>query len=124
MGNEKNIIIYNTDLSARQAGDGKAAVRLMAKDGSIWMNQNELAELFATSKQNIGQHIANILEEKELSKNSVVKNFFTTAADGKGKMFEKELARLPDGQDQYLENLNASQIILSIPKSLKSCSDQ
>jgi len=76
MDNEKNIIIYNTD-------DGKAAVRLMAKDGSVWMNQNELAELFTTSKQNIGQHIANILEEKELSEISVVKNFFTTAADGK-----------------------------------------
>lgn len=76
MDNEKNIIIYNTD-------DGKAAVRLMAKDGSVWMNQNELAELFATSKQNIGQHIANILEEKELNEISVVKNFFTTAADGK-----------------------------------------
>lgn len=76
MGNEKNIIIYNTN-------DGKAAVRLMAKDGSVWMNQNELAELFTTSKQNIGQHIANILEEKELNEISVVKNFFTTASDGK-----------------------------------------
>jgi len=47
------------------------------------MNQNQLAELFDTSKQNIGQHIANILKEKELKENSVVKNFFTTAADGK-----------------------------------------
>lgn len=43
----------------------------------------QLAELFDTSKQNIGQHIANILEEKELEENSVVKHFFTTAADGK-----------------------------------------
>jgi hypothetical protein len=47
------------------------------------MNQNQLAELFDTSKQNIGQHIASILEDKELSENSVVKNYFTTAADGK-----------------------------------------
>lgn len=72
----KNIIIYNTE-------DGKASVRLYAKDGSIWMNQNQLAELFATSKQNIGMHIFNILQDKELEKSSVVKNFFTTAADGK-----------------------------------------
>jgi len=72
----KNIIIYNTV-------DGKASVSLYARDGMVWMNQNQIAELFDTSKQNIGQHIDNILKEGELSKNSVVKNFFTTAADGK-----------------------------------------
>ncbi len=47
------------------------------------MNQNQLAELFDTFKQNIGQNIASVLEDKELSQNSVVKNYFTTAADGK-----------------------------------------
>ncbi|MFV0554587.1 MAG: virulence RhuM family protein [Mangrovibacterium sp.] len=73
---QQNIIIYNTT-------DGKASVRLYAKDGTVWMNQNQLAELFATSKQNIGQHIANILNEEELHKDSVVKNYFTTASDGK-----------------------------------------
>lgn len=74
--NPPNLIIYNT-------ADGKASVSLLAKDGQIWMNQNQLAELFDTSKQNIGQHIANILEERELDGNSVVKKFFTTASDGK-----------------------------------------
>ena len=76
MKQEQNLIIYNT-------ADGKASVALYAKDGNIWMNQNQLAELFATSKQNIGQHIANILKEGELKQNSVVKNYFTTANDGK-----------------------------------------
>ena len=47
------------------------------------MNQNQLAELFDTSKQGIGQHVANILNERELETNQVVKNFFTTVADGK-----------------------------------------
>ena len=42
-----------------------------------------MAELFATSKPNISMHIANILKERELHKNSVVKEFLTTAADGK-----------------------------------------
>ncbi len=74
--NEQNIIIYNTV-------DGKVAVALYAKDGMVWMNQSQLAELFDTSKQNIGQHIANVLSEKELDGNSVVKDYFTTAADGK-----------------------------------------
>ncbi|KAK3582445.1 hypothetical protein CHS0354_023991 [Potamilus streckersoni] len=73
---ENNIIIYNTV-------DGKVKVALYTKDGSVWMNQNQLAELFATSKQNIGQHIATILEDNELDAISVVKNYFTTATDGK-----------------------------------------
>jgi hypothetical protein len=76
MEEEKNIIIYNTQ-------DGKASVSLYAKDGSVWMNQNQLAELFDTSKQNISLHLINILEEKELDENSVVKDYLTTAADGK-----------------------------------------
>lgn len=58
---ENNIIIYNTD-------DGKAKVVLYAKDGNIWMNQKLMAELFDTSKQNIGQYIDNILSDNELSK--------------------------------------------------------
>ncbi len=76
MKNEQNIIIYNT-------ADGKANVSLYAKDGNIWMNQNQLAELFDTSKQNISLHIINILNEQELDEHSVVKNYLTTAMDGK-----------------------------------------
>lgn len=74
--NEQNIIIYNTS-------DGKASVSLYAKDGSVWMNQNQLAELFDTSVPNISMHTSNILKEKELELNSVVKDYLTTAADGK-----------------------------------------
>jgi len=76
MKQENNLIIYNTD-------DGKSSVALFAKGGMVWMNQNQMAELFATSKQNVGQHIVNVLSDKELDENSVVKKFFTTAADGK-----------------------------------------
>jgi len=76
MDSEQNLIIYNTP-------DGRTSVALMAKDGNIWLNQQMIAELFATSKQNVSMHIANILKDKELNKNSVVKEFFTTASDGK-----------------------------------------
>ncbi len=76
MENENKIIIYNTD-------DGKASVSLMAKDGTVWMNQNQLAELFATTKQNISLHIQNILKEGELDELSVVKEYLTTVSDGK-----------------------------------------
>lgn len=73
---QKNIIIYNTE-------DGKTKVILYSQDGNIWMNQTQMAELFATSKQNIGQHISKILKENELKRESVVKDYFTTASDGK-----------------------------------------
>ena len=76
MNDEQNIIIYQT-------ADGRASVALYAKDGKIWLNQQQMAELFATSKPNISMHIANILKEKELNEISVVKNYLTTAADGK-----------------------------------------
>ena len=73
---KQNIIIYNTI-------DGKTSVSLLAKDGKVWMNQNQLSELFDTSKQNISLHISNILEDNELDANSVVKDYLTTASDGK-----------------------------------------
>ncbi len=72
----QDIIIYNTS-------DGKTSVSLYAKDGMVWMNQNQLAKLFDTSVPNISMHISNILKEKELDENSVVKEYLTTAADGK-----------------------------------------
>lgn len=73
---EKNFIIYNTQ-------DGKTSVSLLTKDGTVWMNQSQLAELFATSVPNISTHISNILEDKELIEDSVIKDYLTTAADGK-----------------------------------------
>ena len=76
MDEQQNIIIYRT-------ADGRASVALFAKDGKIWLNQQQMAELFATSKQLISHHIANILKEKELDQISVVKQYLTTAADGK-----------------------------------------
>ena len=76
MDNRPNIIIYQTV-------DGKASVALYAKDGKIWLNQQQMAELFATSKQTVSHHIVNILKEKELEEKSVVKQYLTTAADGK-----------------------------------------
>jgi hypothetical protein len=47
------------------------------------MNQNQLAELFDTSKQNIGQYIQNILDDSELNEYSVVINYLTTAKNVK-----------------------------------------
>jgi hypothetical protein len=76
MDEQQNIIIYRT-------ADGRASVALYAKDGKIWLNQQQMAELFATSKQTISYHIINILKDSELKEKSVVKEYLTTAADGK-----------------------------------------
>ena len=70
---ESKIILYTTD-------DGKAQVSLMSRDGRVWLNQKQMAELFAVTKMNISLHVANILKEKELD-DSAVKFFFTTAAE-------------------------------------------
>ncbi len=72
----ESIILYTSE-------DGRSSVALYARDGSVWLNQLQMAELFATSKQNVGYHIANILKDKELKEDSVVKEYFTTASDSK-----------------------------------------
>ena len=73
---KQDIILY-------ESGDGNIKVSLFARDGSVWLNQLQLAELFATSKANINIHISNILKDKELEADSVVKDYLTTASDGK-----------------------------------------
>jgi hypothetical protein len=70
------IVIYKD-----QNGNVKIDVRF---DGdTVWLTQNALADLLQTTKQNIGQHIKNVIKEGELREISVVKDFFTTATDGK-----------------------------------------
>ena len=71
-----NIILYTTD-------DGKSQIALYSRDGRVWLNQNQISDLFATSIPNVSIHISNILKEGELQKLSVVKEYLTTAPDGK-----------------------------------------
>lgn len=72
----ENIIIYNTK-------DGKANIKLYADNGTVWLTQSQMAELFDTTKQNISLHISNCFKDKEIDKDSVVKYYLTTAKDGK-----------------------------------------
>ena len=71
-----SFILYTTD-------DGKSKVALYSRDGRVWLNQNQISDLFATSRPNITMHITNILEEKELEKYEVCKDFLLTGPDGK-----------------------------------------
>ena len=69
-------LVYKTE-------DGRMKLEVRLENETVWLTQQMIAELFQTTKQNIGQHLKNIFDEGELSQDSVVKKFFTTAADGK-----------------------------------------
>lgn len=70
------IVIYQTD-------DGQTNIDVRFEDETVWLTQAQLVELYQSSKANISEHIKHIFEEGELEENSVVRNFRTTAADGK-----------------------------------------
>jgi len=73
---KNEIIIYTGD-------NGKSSVEVRMQGETVWLTQKQLAELFDTTKQNISQHINNILKDGELQTDSVVKKILTTADDGK-----------------------------------------
>lgn len=70
------IILYH-------AADGEPTIQVRLENETVWLNQSQMAELFNTTKQNISLHIKNILSENELDEKSVVKEYLTTANDGK-----------------------------------------
>lgn len=70
------ILVYQTQ-------DGQIRVDVRIEGNTVWLNQNQLSELFNTSRPNITQHIRNIFAEGELTEDSVCKDFLLTAADGK-----------------------------------------
>lgn len=72
---KSQIIIYKTE-------DGQTKIDVRFEGETVWLTQNALAELFQTTKQNIGQHIKNIIDDGELVKNSTVKNLFTVQKEG------------------------------------------
>jgi hypothetical protein len=63
--------------------DGGDALRVRIEGETVWLTQAQMADLFQTTKQNVSLHLRNILSERELDEGSVVKEYLTTAADGK-----------------------------------------
>ena len=68
------IILYN---------NGELELPVSLGKETVWLNRNQLSELFERDVKTIGKHIANVFKDKELVKGSVVANFATTASDGK-----------------------------------------
>jgi hypothetical protein len=73
----------NSDLLLYQSEDGTIKIQVRLEDNTVWLTQADMVELFQTTKQNISLHIKNIFDEGELDENSVVKEYLTTAKDGK-----------------------------------------
>jgi hypothetical protein len=69
------LIIYTTE-------DGHVSMQLRVQNGTVWLTQLEMAELFQSSKQNVSLHIKNILDEGELSEEATVKDSLTVQAEG------------------------------------------
>ena len=69
------LILYQTE-------DGKAQIKLRAEDGSVWLTQIEIADLFATTKQNVSLHAKNVLQEGELVAGATVKESLTVQTEG------------------------------------------
>lgn len=82
-----DVILYRTD-------DGESAIELHLDNGTVWLTQQELAELFQTSKQNISKHIKEIFEDGELDETVVVNYQLTTTRHGAtaGKTQSKKVA--------------------------------
>ena len=74
--NKSEIVFFKT-------ADEKISVDVRFEGETVWLTQAQLVDLYGSSKTNISEHINHIFEEEELEEDSVVRNFRTTAADGK-----------------------------------------
>ena len=73
---QSQLLLYQTE-------DGKTRLEVRLENETVWLTQNQMAELFQTSIPNVSMHIRNVFAEGELQPGSVVKEFLTTAANGK-----------------------------------------
>lgn len=71
-----------------KSNDGRVLVQTRIEDETIWLSLNQMAELFDVDKSGISRHLKNIFDTGELSRDSVVAIFATTAADGKTYQME------------------------------------
>lgn len=85
MSDPAKVIIYPSK-------DGRPDIQLRVEDGTVWLSQLEIAELFGSTVANVNIHIRNVLKEGELAADSVIKESLITAADG--KRYKTKLHRL------------------------------
>lgn len=79
----KEIASQKGEILFYQTGDGKTRLECRFEDETIWLSQSMLCDLYQKSKATISEHLKNIFQEGELEEEAVVRNFRTTASDGK-----------------------------------------
>lgn len=72
-----------------ESADGEAQLEVMFEQDTVWLNQQQIAELFRQSKQNISLHIGNVFKEGELEKVATVKDYLTVQSEGDRKVKRK-----------------------------------
>ena len=77
-----DIIIYNTE-------DGLTKIDVKIENETVWLSQQQMADLYNTTKQNVSLHIKNIFDEDELSEESTVKEFLTVQKEGNREVERK-----------------------------------
>ncbi len=95
--NNSEILLYQTE-------DGQTKIDVRLEEETVWLSQKQMVELFQTTKQNVSLHIRNIFKEGELIEISVVKDYLTTASDGK----------------QYSTNYYNLDVVISVGYRVKS----
>ena len=85
--NNNNIVIY-------QSEDGKVHLDVVYNEETMWLTQQQLCDLYQTSKSNVSEHIKHIFEDGELDKEVVVRNFRITTQHGaiEGKTQSRDVA--------------------------------
>lgn len=97
MNSNSEILLYQTE-------DGQTKIDVRLEKETVWLSQKQMVELFQTTKQNVSLHIRNIFKEGELDEISVVKDYLTTASDGK----------------QYSTNYYNLDVVISVGYRVKS----
>ena len=87
MNENNNIVIY-------QSEDGKVHLDVVYNEETMWLTQQQLCDLYQTSKSNVSEHIKHIFEDGELDKEVVVRNFRITTQHGaiEGKTQSRNVA--------------------------------
>ena len=90
----------NSEMVVYVGDDGNPQIQARLKDENMWLTQVQLDQVFQTTRQNIGQHIKNIYEEKELDPSVTIKKFFIVQTEG-----DREVSR--NIEQQHLEESKA-----------------
>lgn len=92
----------NGEMVVYVGDDGKPQIQARLQDENVWLTQVQLAQVFQTTRQNIGQHIKNIYEEKEFDPSATIKKFLIVQTKG-GREASGKIEQL------YFEDLKVAQ---------------